>query len=200
MACAAAHSESRLVPGSKPGSPTVRSMTVYRNRLFLLIFARIGDSLQHDRSRSREIPNRRSATLDPLGTERLPTRVTVPSRGDVGVVSAPIRYSVRARLVARAELDDNVDASRIRRFRDMVKLFTHDHPLDDHRARLDLAARSNASSPVDGTLTNPLLAAWVYCDNHRRGYAEVVVNPLAVCLPAKIGLWDGSWRKSYYSI
>ena len=26
-------------------------------------------------------------------------------------------------------------------------------------------------------------------DNHRREYAQVVVNPLAVCLPEKIGLW-----------
>ena len=42
---------------------------------------------------------------------------------------------------------------------------------------------------------NPRLAAWVSCDNHRRKYAEVVANPLAVCLPAKIGLWAGSWRK-----
>ena len=73
-------------------------------------------------------------------------------------MSAPIRYSVRARLVARAELDDNVDASKIRRFPDMAKLFTHGYPLDDHRARLELAARSNTSSPVDGTLTSiPLL-------------------------------------------
>ena len=32
----------------------------------------------------------------------------------------------------------------------MVKLFTHGDPLDDHRARLDVATRSNASSPADG--------------------------------------------------
>ena len=56
-------------------------------------------------------------------------------------------------MVARAELDYNVDASKIRRFRDMVKLFTHGDPLDDHRARLDVAARSNAPSPLDGTVT-----------------------------------------------
>ena len=42
---------------------------------------------------------------------------------------------------------------------------------------------------------NPLLAAWDYCDNHRHEYAEVVANPLTVCLPAKIGLWAESWRK-----
>ena len=35
-------------------------------------------------------------------------------------------------------------------------------------------------------------ATYVCCDNHRREYAQVVANPLAVCFPAKIGLWDGS--------
>ena len=35
----------------------------------------------------------------------------------------------------------------------MVRLFTHGDPLDDYRARLDVATRSNASSPADGTVT-----------------------------------------------
>ena len=61
--------------------------------------------------------------------------------GDIGVVSAPFRHSIRLKLFANGELDDDVEAGNIRLFRYMVKLLTHSYPQDDHRARLDLAAR-----------------------------------------------------------